>query len=673
MQFPLTRITIGFILGILFANYFDFFAPTLGFVLLWAAIPLFTISFYGSKKQLFQNAFFGIATYILSICIGISTLIIHAGRYQKDNYVHQIKSSHTRHVVVVVLREKLKTTAYYRRYIANVKSIDQKPCSGKLMVNFNALQFQQDFKIGTQLQISNNIARPSPPLNPNQFDYEKYLNQKSIAAQTYVDVSNVKTNGNCVRDLFYYSDQLRTTILNNLKRNNFHADELNVLAALILGQQQDISPDIVRDYQFAGAVHILSVSGLHVGFILMFMNLLLKFIPNTKRASYYKLAIIVCFFWAFAVLAGLSPSVIRSVTMFSFVAVGMHLKRKTNIFHTLLVSLLLILLFEPSFLFDVGFQLSYVALFFILWLQPSLDALWEPKHKITNYFWQILTVSFAAQIGTLPLSIYYFHQLSGLFFITNIVVIPFLSVIMALGVLVMLLAAFGFVPQLLAISLEGLILILNQIIAKIASFEQFILKDLPLNASMLICSYLVIISLVLCFKKPNFQRIVFALTTVLLFQSGYFWLRLKSQQQEEWIVFNVKKSTLIAAQSGENVTVFTNTDLSKNNPLQPFLVANFCKIEAQKPIGNLVYFKNKKILIIDSLGNYLRNANPDVMLLRQSPKINLERVLETCRPKVLVADASNYKSYVSLWKATCLKQKIPFHHTNEKGFFKLED
>jgi competence protein ComEC len=129
--------------------------------------------------------------------------------------------------------------------------------------------------------------------------------------------------------------------------------------------------------------------------------------------------------------------------MFSFVAIGLHLKRKSNMFHTLLVSLLLILLFEPSFLFDVGFQLSYFALFFILWLQPLLGKIWKPENKITRYFWDILTVSFAAQIGTLPISIYYFHQFPNYFALANLGIMLFSGVILGGGIA---LFAFSFVP-----------------------------------------------------------------------------------------------------------------------------------------------------------------------------------------------------------------------------------
>jgi competence protein ComEC len=380
--------------------------------------------------------------------------------------------------------------------------------------------------------------------------------------------------------------------------------------------------------------------------------------------------------WSFAILAGLSPSVIRSVTMFSFVAVGMHLKRSTNIFHTLLVSMLLILLFQPSFLFDVGFQLSYIALFFILWLQPLLSNLWIPNNIIVKYFWDILTVSFAAQIGAFPLSVYYFHQFPGLFFITNLIIIPFLSIIMALGVFVMVLAVFNYVPEIPLKLLEWSITILNKIISRIASFEQFIIQDIPFNWQMLLSLYLLIFAAIVWFKKPNFNKLALAFITLIIFQLTYFGARWDNQIQKEWIVFNVKRNTLITERNGENTIAFYNQNndskLNENYTLKPYLVANFSQLKNKKPIQNISFFNNKKILILDSLGVYTSHIKPDVLLITQSPKLNLERLFRTCKPKVVVADASNYKTYISRWKETCIKEKIPFHATGEKGFYKMK-
>jgi competence protein ComEC len=478
------------------------------------------------------------------------------------------------------------------------------------------------------------------------------------------------------KNIWYYTSKLRSKIIHNLEKSNFNKTELNVAIALILGQQQDISPEIIRDYQYAGAVHILSVSGLHIGFILLFVTFILKPLPNTKRGSFIKLLIIIASLSIFGVIAGLAPSVVRSVTMFSFVAIGNHLRRSVNIYHTLLVSVLIILLFEPSFLFDVGFQLSYIALFFIIWLQPLLASVWLPKNKITKYIWDILTVSFAAQIGTLPLSIYYFHQFPGLFFVTNLIIIPLLSIIMVLGVLVMVLAAFGYVPFFLAKPLEWSIYYLNKIINAIASLEQFIIQNISFNYYLLISSYLLIITVIIWFKKPSFNKLILALITIVMMQISFLQARYSIKNQQEWVVFNLKRNTLITERNGNDVSLYANDSLlkisKKNTILNSYLVGNFSDLKTKRRIQNIAFFNGKKILILDSLGIYPKNIKPDILLLTQSPKINLERLFKTVKPAIVLADASNYKTILKFWEATCNKQKIPFHATGEKGFYKLD-
>ena len=674
LQFPLTRITLWFVFGIVFAAYFSI-NPKFIFFLVVCSLTASLLTLYFSNKDFKQKVYFGISTYILAFIIGITTQIVHTDSFRKDNYIHQITNDTEEHLVEVVLRQKLKSSVLNDRYIALVKRIDNKESSGKILVNFHKIKANDQLQIGANFQIKGAVFKHKSSINPDQFDYGKYLANKSILSQMYADSYEIKIGKTIDKDIWYYSDFLRNKILNNLKRSKFSTDELNVVAALILGQQQDISPDILRDYQFAGAIHILSVSGLHVGFILLFITFLLKPLPKNKLGNTIRLISIISSLWGFAILAGLSPSVVRSVTMFSFVAFGMFLKRSTNIYHTLMVSILLILLFEPSFLFDVGFQLSYVALFFIFWLQPLLASLWVPKTKIANYFWEILTVSFAAQIGAFPLSIYYFHQFPGLFFVTNVIIIPFLSVIMALGVFVMVLAAFDYVPELPSKVLEWSIYLLNKIINWVASFEQFIIKDISFNWQLLLTLYFLIVIVIIWFKRPNFKKLSFALLAILLFQSTYFVTRWNNQQQNEWIVFNVKKNTLITERIGEGVTTFCNDSIQKevtNNPtLKSYLVANFSAITTSKKLQNLYYFKNKKILIIDSLGVYRKEMKPDFIVIIQSPKLNLDRLLQMYKPEMIVADASNFKTYIKVWEATCRKEKIPFHATGEKGFFRL--
>lgn len=674
LQFPLARITFGFVLGIIAAFYLKSTA-SIAFILLLISFTAFGITYFLSIKNAIPPLFFGLVTCFLSFFIGTTTQITHNDFFHKSNYIHYSSIFEKPHLLSVTLREKLKSSNSNDRYIAIVNHIDQLESTGRVILNVRKDSLRHVFEIGNILQIKTTLQKNSPPNNPDQFDYSKYLENKQIFAQLYADTDEIRINTEMEKNIWYYASKLRSKIIRNLEKSDFHKTELNVAIALILGQQQDISPEIIRDYQYAGAVHILSVSGLHIGFILLFVTFILKPLPNTKRGSLFKLIIILSSLFLFGIIAGLAPSVVRSVTMFSFVAIGNHLRRSVNIYHTLLVSILIILLFEPSFLFDVGFQLSYIALFFIIWLQPLLASIWLPKNKITKYIWDILTVSFAAQIGTLPLSIYYFHQFPGLFFVTNLVIIPLLSIIMVLGVVVMVLAAFGYVPFVFSKPLEWSIYYLNKIINSIASLEQFIIHNISFNYSLLITSYLLIIATVIWFKKPNFSKFIFLLITIVILQTSFLQNRYNIQNQQEWVVFNLKKNTLITERNGTDVSMYANDSIlkisRKNSTLNSYLVGNFSILKTKKRLQNIAFFKGNKIMIIDSFGFYPKNIKPDILLLTQSPKINLERLFQTVSPKIVVADASNYKTIQKLWKATCAKQKIPFHATGEKGFYKL--
>lgn len=673
LQFPLARISIAFILGIV---SFPFLKPAPNYIfggLLLCSLLLLFFHFMSRKKDDFK-IIFGVSALLSSFLLGISTSVIHRETYRPLHYTNQLKDYETPHFIELVVNEKLKNTKKNTRYISTIISVDKQQSFGKIILNIKKPNQIDSIKIGAELNVIGILYKNRGSFNPNQFDYGKYLENQEIYAQVYANETQIKIIGK-QKTIWSQFSNFRTKIIENLTLSNFKKEELNILIALLLGQQQDISPEILKDYQYAGAVHILSVSGLHVGFILMFITFLLKPLSNSKRNAILKLAVILISLWTYGILAGLSASVVRSVTMFSFVAIGIHLRRTVNIFHTLLVSMFLILLWKPSFLFDVGFQLSYLALFFILWLQPLLSNIWHPKNKIVQYIWDIVTVSTAAQIGAMPLSIYYFHQFPGLFFVTNIIVLPMLGIIMIVGLIAIIIASFGVVPFFIAKPLEFLIEFLNSIIHWVATFEDFIIKNISFNKEMLIASYLVIIFCVLWFKKKEFKTLFLTLISIVLLQCIFIYSKFKTENAHELIVFNATKHSIITERKNDLVTVFSNDSIletiDNNLAIQSYLVGNFCKIKATKNIGNLLYFKNKKILIIDSSSIFSEKIKPDILIITNSPKLNLKRLLSKWKPEQVVVDGSNYKSYSRLWEATCRKEKIPFHNTNEKGFYKL--
>ena len=671
IQYPLVKITLFFLCGLLVAP-FSICNPTLIFCLIGLLLVFCGLIYRNKIKS--KMSIFEVGTFLISLLIGVSTVQIHNELRLKNHYIHVIKTDKKSNYLNVTITEKLKKTTTKSRFEATVNSINGKPQSGKIILNIASDNLIDAIDIGTNLNLNGAIYKNQEIKNPNQFDYSSYLEKKQIYAQVFTTIDGCQIEHKPTVSINYYASKIRGRIIKNLQDNHFNDAELHVVIALLLGQQQDISPEILKDYQLAGAIHVLSVSGLHVGFILIFITLLLRPISNTKRGLQIKLIITILSLWTFGVLAGLAPCVLRSVTMFSFLAIGNFMRRSVNIYNTLLASALLILLLEPSFLFDVGFQLSYSALFFILWLQPVLSAIYIPKYKVVKYFWDIITVSFAAQIGTFPLSIYYFHQFPGLFFVTNLVILPALTVILAIGIVVVLMAAFNvsYIPFLKL--LEGSIYYLNQFIKKIASFEDFIFTNISLSQSMMFGLYLMLFCWILFCKKPSAIKLYASLLSILCVQLIYIQSKISTQKSSEFLVLSSKKNTLFIERCGNISTIFATDSIlkltNKNSTISPFLIGSFTDSVIKKQISNLYYFKNKKILVFDDKIEYT-NDNPDVLILSHSPKINLERYFLNHKPEIVIIDNSNFKSYIKVWKKTCEQQKIRFHDIAENGFYRL--
>ncbi|WET04778.1 ComEC/Rec2 family competence protein [Flavobacterium sp. YJ01] len=674
LDFPLVKITIAFLFGIITVYYINC-SVTLATIILSFSSVLFSFFYLWNLKYRRNDFSFGFSTYFLAFSIGIFTLLSHTENLQKTNYTHCERAFEKKQTITLILREKLKSNDYADRYIGLIKSISGKNFSGKIIVNIQRDSTTNPLVIGNSIKIETVLQRNQSNKNPNQFDYSRYLANKQIYAQIYCQKKEISVSKTTQKDIWYYCAKLHSRIILNLEKSKFNKEEMNVALALILGQQQEISQDIIQDYQYSGATHILSVSGLHVGFIMLFITFILKPIPNTSKGSFFKLFSILISLAGFAVISGLSPSVLRSVVMFSFVAIGNHLRRNGNIYHTLLASILLILLFEPYFLFDVGFQLSYLALFFIIWLQPLLKNIYKPKNKLTNYIWEALTVSFAAQIGTLPLCLYYFHQFPGLFFVTNIIILPVLSFIMIAGIVVMLIAIFTSPPLFITMIFEKSIYLLNLMIHAVASVDSFVIRDISFNSYYLLTFYLLIISSIIWLKKPNFTKIIFVMSSVILVQLSFIIYKIQIERGKEFIIYNQKNNTLISTRTGRNIVFYKRDTLFKNDQndriINSYLVGNSVSLSKTESLKNLMYFKNKKIVIIDSSGIYPSYSSPDLLLITQNPKVNLDRLLRKIQPKMIIADGSNSNSIQKYWKESCLKKNIPFHSTKEKGYYKL--
>jgi competence protein ComEC len=676
LKYVPVQLTFFLIIGVLFGSYYSIKPFHLVGISSLITIAFSIIHFY-SNKLINQSAIYAVLVALISLFIGVSS-ITFKNELNKNSHYSNLANFKTNESMLVTLSiiKVLKETNYYDKYEAEVVQVETTKSIGKILLNINKDSINAKLKVDEKIVASVLIHELSKPLNPYTFNYKNYLQNHQIYHQIYTRNGQFLKLPNSKSTLIGIAATFRNKVNYSLKKYGFNNDELAVVNALLLGQRQGISSDLLESYSSAGAIHILAVSGLHIGIILLILNFLFKPLLYFKNGKFIVGFLIICLLWCYAIVAGLSASVIRAVTMFTAITIGMYVNRPSNIYNTLVISMFFLLLFNPYYLFEVGFQLSYLAVFAIVWIQPKLYNLVVPKFWILNKMWQLLTVSLAAQIGVLPLSIYYFHQFPGLFFASNLVIIPFLGFILTVGIIVIGLSLVSQLPQVLADLFINIIKKMNHFVDWIAGQHFFIIKDISLSIFLMVAIYSFIFLFIKWTEKKEYYRLVLFLVSFLGIQSILIFEKYKREFTNEIIVFNSHKASILAKRLGSDLTVYSLKDSLKDDYIiKSYLIGTGLKNRLKyKTSNNLYMFDNQTILVVDSLGIYNFNTiKPSVILLQQSPKINLERLLKTHQPIILIADGSNYKSYLENWERTCFKNKTPFYNTMQKGAFILKE
>jgi competence protein ComEC len=638
-------------------------------------LSLLCIIFYISKKHFNKTIWFGLATYITTLFIGVLTTNLHNERRSSTHYTHSTsRENQELKSITFRIKEVIKSGNYYDKYIIDILKIENQKVTGKVLLNIKKDSSNSQLNIDQILIATEKLSELLPPLNPNQFNYKAYLERQYIYHEIFLENNSLFFVSDKIHTLKGYASVLRNSIQNKLKLHHFKPDELAIINALILGQRQDISKTVYTNYTNAGAIHILAVSGLHVGILLLLLNIFLNPLNHIKHGKKIKMFVVLLLLWSYAIIAGASASIIRASSMFSVVAIGMHLKRPSNIYNTLAISAFIILLSKPLFLFDIGFQLSYLAVIAIVTIQPLIYNLWKPKLWLLDKLWQVFTVTVAAQFGIIPISLFYFHQFPGLFWLSNTAIIPLLGIILSTGILVIILAILNILPQILADCYGGVISLMNSFFAWIANQEQFLIKDIPINLLQVLALYFIIIALVRLYINQNYKALKLLFIAIISLQIISFYTKYVTSR-DVFIIFHKSRNTVIGKKSNKLIEVFHNLDtLSDYKSVNTFTVANFISNIKEDTLHNLYIHKNQTILLVDSFGLYnIKSITPDFVLLYNSPRINLNRLIDSLNPNLIIADGSNYKSYITRWEETCKKRKLPFHHTGKKGAFIIKD
>ncbi len=617
-RYPIFRIFLSLSSGILLANFFVI--PYTPFILLFfiSLIGVISFGFFKQTKQTYQFLYGG-----LFILFFLSVGILSSHLYSEkifDKNLNSIPPDSEAYLIKITEQplEKRKSIGIEAKLKAYLRSDSIVKASTGLMLYLQKSAEAKAITYGDILWVYSKMNKIQSPKNPYEFDYKKYLNLKAIYYQIYADSTSwEKVIKNHAFDLKGWAIRVRLQLLKEIQSWNISEREKTVSQALLLGYRSNIDNKLLKAYSSAGVIHVLAVSGLHVGIVYMVFSYLLFFLKNMPGGSFIKTSILVVLLWVYALITGLSPSVVRAVTMFTFVAIGSGFKRSTCIYNTLLASAIFLLLIKPTYLFEVGFQLSYAAVFGIVWMQPHFKRLWQFRHWLTRQIWIIITVSLAAQIIISPLGLYYFHQFPSLFLISNLFVIPLITILMYSGLLTLILSISGILPFWLLKSYDFLLWLMNESVRVVESFSFFSVDSIHLGHLELILIYLVIFLGFSWFISGSVWKILTTFVCIFLLMLYQVWENYHLNQQRSIVVYSVNKHRAIGLYYGSKGVFLADSMLLEREDALAFYVKHHWWSLNLKKISRLNIESNYHGKYALKYNNRLRFAGNDIWLYEQ--------------------------------------------------------
>ncbi|SMO46776.1 ComEC/Rec2 family competence protein [Solitalea koreensis] len=650
-QIVFIRILIPFIIGIVVESYIQL-SNTIALIIIGlSVIYLTTVTFLNRKINTSKfRSYKGFTLTIAFFLSGMAIMHFHNELSRADHF----SSSKAKYLLIEVNDDPIIKNGHIRfkaKVIAMVDSTNFENCSGNLLVTFR--DSKKIISYGDQFLVSADYKEINAPRNPAEFNYKRYLAHQNIHYRLFANehLCIADNNGNI---LIKWSILIRKVCVQTFNTYIPGKEHAAMLSAFLLGYRADLGPDIVQAFTNTGTVHILSVSGLHVALIYLVINFFLKWMERYRNGKIIKAVLVLALIWFYAMITGLSPAVCRSAFMISMVVIADGFNRYTNIYNTIAVSIFFLTLFNPYLLFDVGFELSYVAVLGIVYLQPQLYGLIVIKNKILDYFWIMTSVSIAAQVATFPLSIYYFHQFPNYFLIANLIIVPLATIILYAGIFLLVISPFqslaSFAGKIIAWLINGM----DHILLKISHLPFSIFDGIWINFGEFVITSLLLLFIILVFTYKQKILIIVSLALIPVLIISYGIKEFNSLQQRKIIIYAGGKNTSIGFVDGQSVMLFSNATQSIfNYSIKPGLDSSRVKHIIRLPNNyqgshfnkqkNYIAFYTQRIVVIDSTFTCFKPSKKltaDYIFIDGKPKVKFAQLQEMFNFKQLIIGES---------------------------------
>ena len=706
---PFLRLLLPFAAGITTGMYYPLIpweCMTLC-ALLWA-VP----SFFSIRKRFAWRHYRGAAVLAFVFFLGMALVCTCDAKRHRGWLGHHVKDSM---YCVAVLKEppvKKKRSWKAEAEVVMAHQGKWKAVQGKVLLYFRDTPH---LGYGSRVMFRGEPQRIRSSGNPGAFDYARYCSYRNLYHQAFLsDSAWLKLPGNGGNLLGHWLSAARQYALSTLKKYIPGKEEYGVAQALLIGYRDELDADIVQAYTNTGVVHIIAISGLHLGLIYVSLLQLLKWLPRRRWADLLKAFALIAVLWGFSLLTGASASVLRSAVMFTTIAVGQFvIARHSNIYNTLAAAAFLLLCYNPFFLVDAGFQLSFLAVAGIVICYQPLYDLWMIRRKWPDKLWQMVAVSLAAQAFTWPVCLFYFHQFPNYFLLANVVAVPLSTLLLYGEIILMMVAEAPVVAAFAGKGLEYGIFAMNLVIQWVDGIPGAVVNGIRMSMTGMFLLYGFTVAGLVGWLLKKKEAVWWALGLMAAFTGLGAWQRMQWQQQRRLAVYNLPKLTVVEYISGResfragDSAGLEHPQLSASQlELGVKRIAITCSLGGQQDTGGtgkhialpaggirqpfvsprnrpfllsyirgscLVSMGNKRLLV---LGDNLQHAPApskkikiDYILLSHTPKVDISRLQEFFTYDMLIFDASCSAFQLRKWKNACNELPLRCFSVPEQGAF----
>jgi competence protein ComEC len=676
---PFVRLLPAWILGIIVQQQFN-----LSLTIVWMCIAI-SITCIGIIHQLalhqryYLSTVLGVFIFLIMICVGMLFTYFQDCRNAPHWFANENFKSN--YVCAKIIDEPVEKAKTYKA-TARVLAIDQKGkaivASGNIVLYFSKTNTALPVQYGDEIVLRNKVTSIKNSSNPGAFNYQQFAAFQQIHHVAFLrstDYILTKNRSPNLLQKFIYST--RNNVLFQLHR---YIDSTNAILgiaeALLIGYTQDLDKDLVQAYSNTGVVHIIAISGMHLGLIYLILEMLLTQIAFFKKHKGVKLFVLLAALWLFALLTGASASVLRAAVMFSFMLTGKWLQKRHSIYNALAASAFILLAYNPFMLWDVGFQLSYAAVLSIVVFQRPIEQLWYIKNTWLDKVWQLIAVSIAAQILTVPLCVFYFHQFPNLFLVTNIVAVPLSSLLLLLEIVLVTLAWLPAVAIWLGKICSILIHWMNIFIQSINTIPWSTYNNIPANFYTTIVFYAILIAGAYAIFNKHTKALMITFFGWGVFTALHSFYEIEAIHQKKIIVYQVNGKKAVDLIWGKQL-VFIGDSSFKNKAMDAIFNLKPTRIlyrvnQLQPAIINPFYYQfyKKKMLFIEqsiAFKTPTRKINIDLIVISHNANLSIANLAATFNNPLIVMDASNSKWKIEQWQKACNELHLQSWAVPEKG------